>query len=363
MRRKSTLQWFLVALLIAHAAQAEPRDLLAEFYPNGMLYDTTGHPKSHGAHFTIRYPANWAASEGNRPHIIQKFNNPSGSEMVMLLVVPLPPVTSSIDLSSYGAQQALLREMAQGDVVPPGAILLSLTETKIETRPALLLHYTQNIERVGIRAALEAMTLVFILDQSVVQVQGVVGGAAGRMPSAAEQMKHFKPQLLQTFNSIVIPGQWTQAHEEKPAFQIEHVKTNEYDRLIQADESKPRFQSQTQALAPAAPTNNRDLIQDALLYGDTPSALVILGISFIVTWVLGLTPAVLVRYVVVRRPIEHKAATWIAAAYCTLFWLAFQAINTATEEKSGTGFVWVLVFFMARWIMTRRTTKALKMSS
>ena len=82
----------------------------------------------------------------------------------------------------------------------------------------------------------------------------------------------------------------------------------------------------------------------------------VLLISFLITWGIGLTPPVLIRYIFLRRPLNRKSASWVAAGFSAFFWIAFLAINNALGEKpstAGTGTVWIFMFFVARWIMSR----------
>ena len=80
--------------------------------------------------------------------------------------------------------------------------------------------------------------------------------------------------------------------------------------------------------------------------------IIALVISFVITWVVGLAPALLVRYAFYRRPLTRKAANWIAATSSIFFWFAFLLLRSAAGEKPGSGIVWVLMFFVSRWIMT-----------
>ena len=55
-------------------------------------FDTKNHPKSNGLWLAVKYPSSWRAAEGERPHIIQKFDRVDGDfyQSLMLQVNPLP---------------------------------------------------------------------------------------------------------------------------------------------------------------------------------------------------------------------------------------------------------------------------------
>lgn len=89
---------------------------------------------------------------------------------------------------------------------------------------------------------------------------------------------------------------------------------------------------------------------------DTPFTLGFLAlsvaVSFIITWGLGLAPAFIARYAVYKGPLTKRAANWIAGISSLVFFFGFRVLNAALEER-GNGAVWILIFFVSRWIMTR----------
>lgn len=76
-------------------------------------------------------------------------------------------------------------------------------------------------------------------------------------------------------------------------------------------------------------------------------------LNFLITWIVGLTPALIARYAIYKRPLSRKAANWIAGLGSVSFWLLFQVLNAVAGEQPGRGIVWILVFFVSRWLMTR----------
>ena len=76
--------------------------------------------------------------------------------------------------------------------------------------------------------------------------------------------------------------------------------------------------------------------------------------SFVLTWVIGLAPAVVARYVIYKQPLSRKAANWIAGISSVIFYLIFRLINAANgDSHPGDGVVWGIVFLVARRIMNR----------
>lgn len=96
------------------------------------------------------------------------------------------------------------------------------------------------------------------------------------------------------------------------------------------------------------------IVSAAPLPFDDPALLLwVVAISLIVTWTLGLTPLLLIRYVFLRRALNKKTATWIAAGISIFLWMAFTVMHIALDEKPGTGAAWAIVFLVSRWIMFR----------
>jgi hypothetical protein len=66
----------------------------------------------------------------------------------------------------------------------------------------------------------------------------------------------------------------------------------------------------------------------------------------------------MIRYVLLRRPLSKIVATSLAAGFSVFFWVAFLLAHAALGEKPGTGVVWVLIFFVSRWIISREHVPA-----
>lgn len=79
-------------------------------------------------------------------------------------------------------------------------------------------------------------------------------------------------------------------------------------------------------------------------------------LSLIVTWGIGLAPALATRYLIAKGPISRARANWIAGIWCFLMFMLFRVINAAAgvaPQDTTTGLVWLTVFLASAWIMTR----------
>lgn len=87
MKIVSKIAFICVLLSLPFSSIAEP---LAKF-------DTKNHPKSNGLWLTVKYPSSWRSAEGERPHIVQKFDRVDGNfyEAMMLQINPMPQASMS----------------------------------------------------------------------------------------------------------------------------------------------------------------------------------------------------------------------------------------------------------------------------
>src|SRR5690554_5087078 len=69
-------------------------------------------------------------------------------------------------------------------------------------------------------------------------------------------------------------------------------------------------------------------------------------VSLILTWAVGLSAPLIIRYFILRRPIKNG---WVAALICAVFWIANIAIFTLLSSASkahGSLFFIALVSFI-----------------
>lgn len=295
---------------------AQSADSAREFLDaRRTTFSTQGHPKAKGIHLTVSYPSSWAAAEGERPNIVQKFVSKGGrgSEAAMIITkaLPLPPGTT---VSEAELEESFTpSEMRQ--MLPKGAKFIDAKPTRIEGLPAGILEYSIRQERAGVTIDMQIVSYVFIYNSTMVQLQCAVSGVASSEGDISSRMARSKPLFTLMANSIVIPDKWTGV--------------------------------------PPVPGENMSSSSATPVYDDPLLLVLALVAGFIVTWGLGLTGPLLIRYAFVRRPLSRKAASWIAGSFSASFWMAFRVLESALGERSGTGVVWCIMFFVARWILCR----------
>lgn len=73
--------------------------------------------------------------------------------------------------------------------------------------------------------------------------------------------------------------------------------------------------------------------------------------NLVLTWSLGLLPALVARYIWRRAPLASKPATLIALATCLIFGTCFMVVRSSYGGSERIGLVWILIFFVSRAIM------------
>jgi hypothetical protein len=308
----------VILVLASNHSTAQSADPAREFLDgNRRTFSTKDHPKAKGVNFTIAYPSSWAAAEGERPNIVQKFVSGGGRglESVMIITKELPLSPGAV-LTEEDMRDLFTLSELRG-MLPDGAIFVGAQSTEIEGTPAGILEYVIRGERAGVEFQIQTWTLNFISGKILVQIQFGVGGPTRSDIGVSRRMAVFKPLFVLMANSIVLPDKWPSGPQTPP-----------------------------NTTMPESPTS-------VLPYGDRQLSTLTVVASLIVTWGVGITPPLLIRYALLRRPLSKKAASWLAAGFSAFFWIGFLGLNHALNQKPGTGLVWIIMFFVARWIMSR----------
>lgn len=266
-------------------------------------YRTDGHSKSNGINLTIKYPSGWSAQEGARPHVVQKFVSPDGKTYAMILIQDLG-LPAGTPISQEELEQFFTPPELKG-MVPDGMQFINAQKTAMEGLPAGILEYKATMQRAGISVDQQVWSLNFIYDKSFIQLQFTVGGVSGSIDTAA-QMQAQKPLFLQMANTVVLPDKWTAAASDS---------------------------------APTATTTNDASVASLTPGIDGSNLGTTLLVSLLLTWGIGLTPPLLIRFVLLRRPTGKAAAIGLTA----LFWVFNLVLFTALGSQSKSHGALVLV--------------------
>jgi hypothetical protein len=71
-------------------------------------------------------------------------------------------------------------------------------------------------------------------------------------------------------------------------------------------------------------------------------------VSFVITWCIGLIPAIIVRYIILCRPVGKL----VAIGTCIIFWITISFIlSEALESKGMTNVALTMISFVSYWIL------------
>lgn len=285
--KRSLLIIFWVLLFLNQAYSQNPISDAAKEMLDGKAtkFATKGHPKSKDSAFTIKLPSSWVAKEGERPNIVQKFvsENGTGNAMAIITTSTIPPEES---LTEASINEALSSDSLK-EMVPEGARFINAQTTKIENEPAGILEYSARMERVGQTLETQTLTLFFFQGRTMVGLQFWLGGQVDSK-ELRRQFTAYRPLFNMIMNSIVFDDKWA------------------------------KDDGSTQSTVRQAGETSRDiaLIQGLLWYA------ILTGILWI--------PALLIRYVVLRRPLQRNYALILTAA----IWFVEMVVCLALWNKT-----------------------------
>ena len=74
--------------------------------------------------------------------------------------------------------------------------------------------------------------------------------------------------------------------------------------------------------------------------------------SIVLTWGIGLAPPLVIRYAVLKRPMEK----WLAIGVCAFFWLLNIILFSALGSQSKTHAALTFVAFVSYWLLRKKGT-------
>lgn len=171
---------------------------------NFTRIDLTGHPKSQGLSFSIKYPSDWVVREGDRPHIVKKFisNNQEKIKSVCIVYVnDATPFYDKIDMhnetpsSTKEALKAFFRKPA----------LHEFKKVHIEGEKAILYIASGNVEQLGIDIYMKIITLNLMHKKKLINIQCTTAGESRLRHNVDRTFDIMKNTIaLRTLNSLIL---------------------------------------------------------------------------------------------------------------------------------------------------------------
>lgn len=258
-------------------------------------YSTEGHPKAKGLNISIEYPSHWKKSEGERPNIVQKFTSDASDGLLRMCTIGIKDQPSSMKLFSEAMfTQETLKEMVAFD---KGATFIKGEQTKYDGQPGAWVVYMTRSERAGLRAEIYVLQHMFLYSGKLIVLDCSVGGLAGSTPAVEQEFTRYLPLFQLIGNSIVIQDKWK--------------KTSE----------------------------TTDTLSEVYgIYG-VYGIIITMIISFILTWGIGLTPPLLIRFAFLRRPISKGWAIGTVGLFLFINIVLFTAMGSKSKTHAALFFV------------------------
>jgi len=305
MFRKISILVAIILLIGTVGIFAQNTDFQSGAGGDTLKYSTKDHPKAKGLDISLEYPKDWEAKEGERPNIIQKFSESfkdGSSVMCLILVKDLP---SQVKMFS---DEDVAKEMFSEEVIksmfPGNSQLLEHTQTKYDGQPGALSSFAMVQERSGIQIFSYVLQHAFIYSGRMVSVQCTVGGLASNNENIQSLYKEYLPVFIQIGNSIILHDKWN--------------KDQAGDNLSAMEAAFGEFWWLS------------------------------LIISAILTWGVGLLLPVLVRFVIVRKPLSKKVAILLVCIFWVLNLVFFIAIGSQSKTHTALFLVAVASYYILR---------------
>lgn len=201
-----------LASILPVAAAGPPEDVRDFLNGERQVFQSGGHPKANGLDFKIEYPATWAAEEGNRPHIVQKFVSRGGRGFAMVMIsvqdleIPDGMAFTDEELIEVFEDREFVQQMIAE--VSSGGRLLSQNVTRWEATPALRLVVEVETERVGIPVTARSVMLLTYFGNKQIMFQGSIVLPGPSTPTLQAAFKEAEPLFLLMANSFVLQNRW-----------------------------------------------------------------------------------------------------------------------------------------------------------
>lgn len=223
---------------------------------------TKDHPKSMGLSLVLEYPHDWVEKEGKRPHIIKTISSGyANGPFCFLSIVKLYKNFSENDIDQLFEPGEQFENFN----------VISVEKTKYEGLPGTRIEAQGFVERAGYKFTSYIMLHFLLYSKKLIVIACSVQGH----PSEAERIKklftEYKPLFILIGNSIILEDLWL---------------------------SKDNFNNLNK--------DSSDNIK--------PSTSIWLRIlfSFLITWSIGLTPPLLIRFIILKRPLSYIHALLVA---------------------------------------------------
>ena len=177
--------------------------------PNFLLFSSLGHPKAAGLDFTIKYPTSWNAQEGNRPHIVQKFLDPSKEDLASFLVLIRK---ADIPISKAEIESELSLQNLKKYAPPDAKYISGQNKLLIDGQKAASIDFIHSrlaeSTPIGKDIQFYMRTYIIFWKNYMVQIQCSVGQEGIDDDILLNRFAKYKTLFALTANSFVLNSRW-----------------------------------------------------------------------------------------------------------------------------------------------------------
>lgn len=299
MAKQLALLLCTIIVLVSKLALCQNNDTDAFLSGHKIQFSTKGHPKAKGLNISVEYPSHWRSEEGERPNVVQKFIGDASDGFGRICIIMIKEQPDIVKLfSTQELSELIFSPETLKDIIPPGAEFLKGETTKYDAQPGAWVIYVMKAERAGFNTETYTLQQMCIYSGKLIILQCGIAGFAGNN----EQVKKLFSEYLQLFqlmgNSLIIHDKWKKNDE------------GEYGILTWI-------------------------------------------FSAILTWGIGLTPPLLIRFLFLKRPLSKG---W-ALGVIVLLWFTNLVIFTAIGSTSKTHGALLLVVWASYAILRKGAAK------
>lgn len=210
MNPKTAFTFVAAILLTPQPAQADPKADFQLFASGKKLtFDSTGHEKANGIRIKLSYPKTWKASEGERPHIIQKLESEGGRgvDNFMLQIRPLPPEYNH-DLTADD-KKLLTSKTFLMRYIPKNVKLIEYKQTMIDGEPCGMFAILATTEVAGTQLVIYSILYFIPIKGFFVMLNaGSCGKADEGVDAITSHYRDVKPVFQQIAASCILLDKW-----------------------------------------------------------------------------------------------------------------------------------------------------------
>ena len=198
-RSKGEIESPVLEYLLAVKYTAHPVGEFADGFR--QRYQTDGTGKSQGIKLGLQLPRSWAAKEGERPHIVQKWVSENGTGLEIILL-------DIRDGQGYNPTKKEIEEFVRSgevkETVPEGSTYVASGNFTLEMRTGYWVQMAMPIERAEMKFYQDVFMYQFFFRGKAIGLMCQAGGPVSEKPKVNETFKRIRPLCQQVLNSLVL---------------------------------------------------------------------------------------------------------------------------------------------------------------